>query len=233
MSQVQELYRLQQIDTEIHQRKQRLLEVIQLQRETEALLAARQRVGVADSELQSWQTRQNDLNLELGSLNSEARRTEQRLYSGNVKNPKELEDLQNKVQALGRRRGVLEDEILEAMIMIEDAQTEMGMAAKSLAEIQVGWEKVQAKLKLEQNELALRLHELMGVRQEKLPLIDKQLLADYEQLKTRKSGVAVAGLVEGRCSGCHLTVSAQKVKRVEQGEIVTCGGCWRILSPLE
>lgn len=233
MSQVQELYRLQQIDTEIHQRKQRLLEVIQLQRETEALLAARQRFGVADSELQSWQTRQNDLNLELGSLNSEARRTEQRLYSGNVKNPKELEDLQNKVQALGRRRGVLEDEILEAMIMIEDAQTEMGMAAKSLAEIQVGWEKVQAKLKLEQNELALRLHELMGVRQEKLPLIDKQLLADYEQLKTRKSGVAVAGLVEGRCSGCHLTVSAQKVKRVEQGEIVTCGGCWRILSPLE
>lgn len=232
MSQVQELYRLQQIDTEIHQRKQRLLEVIQLQRETEALLAARQRAGVADSELQSWQTRQNDLNLELGSLNSEARRTEQRLYSGNVKNPKELEDLQNKVQALGRRRGVLEDEILEAMIMIEDAQTEMDTAAKSLAEIQVGWEKVQANLKLEQNELALRLHELMRARQEKLPLIDKQLLADYEQLKTRKSGVAVAGLVEGRCSGCHLTVSAQKVKRVEQGEIVTCGGCWRILSPL-
>ena len=233
MSQVQELYRLQQIDTEIHQRKQRLLEVIQLQRETEALLAARQRVGVADSELQSWQTRQNDLNLELGSLNSEARRTEQRLYSGNVKNPKELEDLQNKVQALGRRRGVLEDEILEAMIMIEDAQTEMDTAAKSLAEIQVGWEKVQANLKLEQNELALRLHELMGARQGKLPLIDEPLLADYEQLKTRKSGVAVAGLVEGRCSGCHLTVSAQKVKRVEQGEIVTCGGCWRILSPLE
>jgi predicted nucleic acid-binding Zn-ribbon protein len=232
MSQAQQLYRLQQIDTETRQRKQRLAEVIHLQRETEELLAGRQRASIAENELQTWQTRQNDLDLELGSLNNETRRTEQRLYSGNVKNPKELEDLQNKVQALGRRRGVLEDEILEAMIMIEDAQAELETAAESLAEIQAGWEKVQANLKLEQNELALRLHELMGVRQEQLPLIEKQLLADYEQLKKRKSGVAVASLVDNRCSGCHLTVSANKVKRAEQGEIVTCGGCWRILNPL-
>ena len=232
MSQVQQLYYLQQIDTEIRQKRQRLSEVIRLQRESEELLAARERVRVADNELQTWQTRQNDLNLELGSLNNEARRTEQRLYSGNVKNPKELEDLQNKVQALGRRRGVLEDEILEAMIMIEDAQSEMELATKSLTVIQANWEKVQANLKLEQNELALRLHELAEARQVRLPLIEKQLLVEYEQLKQRKNGVAVAALEEGRCSGCHLTVSAQKVKRAEQGEIVTCGGCWRILSPL-
>ncbi|UCC50328.1 MAG: hypothetical protein JSV68_14595 [Anaerolineaceae bacterium] len=232
MSQVQQLYQLQQIDTEIRQGKQRLSEVIQLQRETEELLAARQRANIANIELQTWQTRQNDLNLELGSLNSEAQRTERRLYSGNVKNPKELEDLQNKVQALGRRRNALEDEILEAMIMIEDAQMEQESADKSLAEIQADWEKAQAKLKLEQNELALRLHELTKARQQKLPLIEKRLLIDYEQLKQRKGGVAVAGLEDNRCTGCHLTVSANKVKRAEQGEIVTCGGCWRILNSL-
>src|SRR5210317_1168749 len=122
MSQVGQLYSLQQIDTEIRSKKQRLGEVIQLQRETEELIAARQRAQAADEELSIWQTRQNDLNLELGSLSNEAQRTDNRLYSGNVKNPKELEDLQNKVQELGRRRAALEDEILEAMIMIEDTQ---------------------------------------------------------------------------------------------------------------
>jgi predicted nucleic acid-binding Zn-ribbon protein len=233
MSQVRQLYNLQQIDTEIRQKKQRLGEVIQLQRETEELLAARQRAQLAGEELQTWQTRQKELDLELGSLTSEARRTDQRLYSGNVKNPKELEDLQNKVQELGRRRAALEDEILEAMIMIEEGQEEKDSADQSLADVQTAWKKSQESLQQEQNKLALRLHELMAARQKKIVLIEKPLLVQYEQLRSHKGdGVAVAGLVDNRCAGCHLTVSAVKVTRVERGEIVTCGGCGRMLSPL-
>lgn len=230
MSQVRQLYKLQQIDTEIQQKKGRLSEVIQLQRETEELLAARQRAQKADDELLTWQTRQNDLNLELGTLNNEAKRTNQRLYSGNVKNPKELEDLQNKVQELGRRKDTLEDEILEAMIMIEDAQEEKDAADQSLVEIQAAWEKSQGSLQQEQNELALRLHVLIEARDKQVVLIEKPLLAQYDRIKSRKGGLAVVVLEDNRCSGCHLTVSANKVTRVERGEIITCGGCWRILS---
>lgn len=232
MSQVGQLYKLQQIDTEVRSKKQRLGEVIQLQRETEELLAARQRAKAADEELTSWETRQNDLNLELGSLNNEAQRTNNRLYSGNVKNPKELEDLQHKVQELGRRRDTLEDDILEAMIMIEDAQEEKKAADQSLAEIQANWEKSQGHLQKEQNELALRLHELLAARKKQIALIEGPLLAQYEQLRERKGGVAVAALVDNRCTGCHLTVSAQKVTRAERGEIVICGGCGRMMNPL-
>lgn len=232
MSQVRQLYKLQQFDTEIQQKKKRLTEVIQLQRETEELLAARRRAQAADEDLLEWQTRQNDLNLELGSLNNEAKRTNNRLYSGSVKNPKELEDLQNKVQELDRRKDALEDEILEAMIMIEDAQEEKESADHSLIEIQNAWEKSQKTLLQEQNELALRLHSLIEARSKRVALIDKALLAQYQGIGSRKGGVAVAGLVENRCNGCHLTVSAQKVTRAERGEIVTCGGCGRILSPL-
>ncbi len=232
MSQVGQLYKLQQIDTEIRQKKQRLSEVIRLQRETEELLAARQRAQHAAEELRTWETRQNDLNLELGSLNSEAGRSNQRLYSGNVKNTKELEDLQHKVEELGRRRSALEDEILEAMIVIEDAQQENESAGEALSAVQATWEKSQGSLQQEQNELALRLHELMAARDRQLPLIEKPLLAQYEQLKTRKGGVAVAGLEDNRCTGCHLTVSVQKVTRAKRGEIVICGGCGRMLSPI-
>lgn len=232
MSQVGQLYRLQLIDTEISQKKQRLGDVIQLQRETEELLAARKRAQNAGNELTSWQTRQKDLNLELGSLNNEARRTDQRLYSGNVKNPKELEDLQNKVHELNRRRSALEDEILEAMIMVEDTEEEKNSADQGLAASNADWEKSQAKLAQEQNALALRLHDLLAARQKRAALVEESLLMNYEQLRSRKNGVAVAGLVENRCSGCHLTVSAAKIRMAQGGEIVTCGGCGRILNPL-
>jgi predicted nucleic acid-binding Zn-ribbon protein len=232
MSQVGQLYKLQQIDIEIQQKKHRLSEVVQLQRESEELLAAKQRAQTADEALHKWQTRQNDLNLELGSLNAEAQRSDQRLYSGNVKNPKELEDLQHKVQELGRREETLEDEILEAMIMVEEAQEEKLTADQSLVSIQESWEKAQRHLQQEQNELALRLHTLREARDKQLALVEKPFLTQYERLAKRKGGVAVAGLVDNRCSGCHLTVSANKVSRAGQGEIVTCGGCGRILYPV-
>jgi predicted nucleic acid-binding Zn-ribbon protein len=232
MSQVGQLYKLQLIDTEIRQKKGRLSEVIRLQQETEELKAARKRDQAASEELQRWQRRQNDLDLELGTLNSEAKRTNQRLYSGNVKNPKELEDLEHKVAELSRRAEALEDEILEAMIMIEEAQEEKDQASHSLAEIEDVWKRAQQHLQEEQNELALLLHRSMEARGKQVALIEKSLLAKYDLIKTRKGGVAVAGLQDNRCGGCHLTVSANKAKQAEQGEIVTCGSCGRILNPL-
>lgn len=232
MSQVSQLYRLQQIDSEIQQKKGRLGEVVRLQRETGELLSARERAAAADQTLQKWQARQSDLNLELMSLNSEAERTNQRLYSGNVRNPKELEDLEHKLQELGRRKAALEDELLEAMIMIEDAQEEKDKADASLAEIDLRWQADQKSLQQEQNELALRLADLTEARKKQVNLIEQRLLVQYQRLVSHKGGVAVAGLVDNRCTGCHLTVSANKVSRAERGEIVTCGGCGRILCPL-
>jgi hypothetical protein len=229
MSQVQQLYRLQQFDSEISQKKQRLTEVVHLQRETEELLAARKRFALATDEVTKWTTAQTDLNLELGGVNEEAKRTENRLYSGQVTNPKELEDLQQKVEALGRRRGVLEDEVLEAMIMLEDAQAEFESAENHLREIGAAWEQSQAALKAEQNQLALALHELIRERETQKERIDPKALADYESIRARANGLAVVAFVNNACMGCHVTVSANKALQVERGERVTCNGCGRIL----
>jgi predicted nucleic acid-binding Zn-ribbon protein len=229
MSQVQQLYRLQQYDSEIAQKKQRLAEVVKMQRETQELLAARKRFNEASAKATKWTTTQTDLELELGTVNDEARRSENRLYSGQVTNPKELEDLQLKVESLGRRRGVLEDQILEAMIMLEDAQEELSSAEKSLKQILSEWEVSQESLKAEQNELALALHKLIGERQKQADRIDAKAYADYESIRARKNGLAVVPFVNNTCMGCHVTVSANMALRVERGELVTCNGCGRIL----
>ena len=229
MSQVQQLYRLQQYDTEITQKKRRLAEVVQLQRETEELLAARKRFAKASDEVTQWTTAQTDLSLELGSVNDKAKRSNNRLYSGQVTNPKELEDLQHEVEALGRRRGVLEDEVLEAMIMLEDAQAELESAQKSLSEIKTAWEQSQASLKAEQNELAIKLHGLMSERETQKDRIDPKALKQYESIRKRANGLAVVPFINNACTGCHVTVSANKALQVERGERVTCNGCGRIL----
>lgn len=232
MGQVQQLYRLQQIDTEIREKKQRLGEVLRAQKEPEALLAARRQAETAAAELQQWQIRHKDLSLELSSLNNKARSSENRLYSGNVRNPKELEDLQKEVESLSRRRSALEDDILEAMIMIEETQAEKAAADEAQAEMEAEWEQRVAGLKAQQNELALRLNTLNGLRQKQVALITPDLLAEYEQLSQRRGGIAVAALRGNECQGCQLTVSANKVKDAAEGKLVYCGSCGRILNPI-
>ena len=231
MSQVQQLYQLQEIDTSIREKKTRLAEVLQAQKETAELLDARQRAANAATELQNWQNQRRDLNLELDSLNNKAKRSEQRLYSGNVKNPKELSDLQNEIASLGRRRTVLEDEILEAMIMIEEAEAEKTAADESLATIQGKWERAQANYKQEQNELALSLHQLMTRRQEQLKMVTAASLSEYETLSRNKNGLAVAKLRANMCLGCRMTVSANIERLARQGQRAYCGNCGRIVVP--
>ncbi|MEZ4512849.1 MAG: hypothetical protein R3C62_13340 [Chloroflexota bacterium] len=229
MSQIQQLYRLQQIDTEIRQKKQRLAEVLRAQKETEALLAAREREKTAVSTLKKWQGTHSNLNLELGSLNSKAKSAENRLYSGNVKNPKELTDLQDQIAAMGRQRSGLEEQMLEAMIMVEDAEAEAQAATTARSSEEAQWQQAQADYKEEQNTLALRLHHLLGARPKQVEQIDPKLLQDYERIGQRNGGEAVALLKLNMCQGCRITVSANKVKEVVEGKVTHCGGCGRIL----
>lgn len=229
MSQVQQLYQLQQIDTEIRQKKQRLGDVLKAQKETNVLLAARTRLDTAETQLRTWQAKRQELDRELQSLKDKTKRSEQRLYSGNVKNPKELTDLEKEIASLNRRRASLEDEILEAMIVIEDAESEHAAAAEALESVKNEWEHSQAALKQEQNELALRLHSLNGKRQAQLERISADSLAEYDSISRQKGGVAVAKINNGICTGCRINVITQTEKEAREGKKVYCTSCGRIL----
>lgn len=230
MSQVQQLYQLQQIDTEIREKKQRLGEVLRAQKETAVLLAAKGRMETAVTTLQTWQTQRQTLNQELQTLKSKAKSAEQRLYSGNVKNPKELADLQSSIESMGRQRSTLEDETLEAMIMIEDAETEKAAADKVLQTILAEWEQSQGSLKKEQNELALRVHELMGQRKARLSSVTADSLAEYEAISRKANGIAIVKIKNSLCTGCRLNVTTQREKEAREGKKVYCANCGRILA---
>ncbi len=231
MTQIHQIYKLQETDREIREKTMRLKEVMAAQQESKALLATRERVDTAVSDFQEWQSKHNDLNLELKSLRTRAKNSENRLYSGKVTNPKELTDLQNEIESLTKRGEALEEEVLEALIYLEDAENEQVAAEESLVEIEVKWEADVLKYKAEQNETALRIHKLMQLRKEQASVIDSASLKEYESLATKKKGVAIARVRGDMCLGCRLTISENIIKQAKRGEKVYCGGCGRILYP--
>jgi predicted nucleic acid-binding Zn-ribbon protein len=116
------------------------------------------------------------------------------------------------------------------MIMIEDIETEKSAATQALQTIQTDWEQSQAVLKREQNELALRVHELMGQRKVRLSSISPDALTEYEAISRQAKGVAVVKIKNSLCTGCRLNVSSQKEKQAREGQKVYCANCGRILA---
>jgi len=232
MSQAQVLYDLQQIDTEIRTKKQRLGEVLRLQKEPPALLAAREQAAAAEADLGRWRARHQDLALEIAAVADKAKRSEERLYSGVVKNPKELNDLQHEVEALGRRRAALEDEALQVMMTVDERQTISSAAATERDHVAEEFAASVVHLQAEQQTLALQLNRLLNKRKKQITLAQPALLKVYDQLIQEKRGLAVAGLRANKCLGCQVTLSASTSRAAGQGQLVHCDSCGRILCPL-
>ncbi len=232
MSQARVLYDLQQIDNEIRAEKQRLGEVLRLQKEPAALLAARERAAAAQTDLQQWQARHKDLTLEIASVAEKAKRSEERLYSGSVKNPKELTDLQHEIEALGRRRASLEDDALLMMMEIDERKGIQAATAGEVETLAGEFTDASAALRREQQTLALHLNTLLQKRARHVRLAEPALLKAYDALSRQKNGLAVAGLQANKCLGCRLTLSSAVIRAVDEGKLVYCENCGRILCPI-
>lgn len=228
MNPLHQLNHLQQIDEEIGAKKQRLREVLQAQKGNEALEQARTRHERSSEALSEARAQQKELEFELGQVTTKRQRSEDRLYSGKVKNPKELEDLQRENESLGRRRDDLEEELLEAMMFVEGAQEEDEEADAQLEALTADWAQEKAALAREQEELATRLNDLLAQRKEQAARIDAKYLSAYEKTRSKR-GTGVAVVQDGMCTACGVRASAGKVRAAQGGELVRCGSCDRIL----
>jgi len=180
--------------------------------------------------VKKWALRQRDLELEIQGLADKIVRSEQRLYSGVVKNPKELADQQAKIASLKRRRQKLEDDLLEAMIEREEAETARAQAQTHLDETHARWSTQQAALMAEREMLQKELAEIEQARASLLPSIAASDLATYQSLRRRKGGLAVVQVRDGAwCGGCGVLMSPSLKWQLRQEGAVCCGNCERFI----
>ncbi len=232
MSQLHQLYRLQQIDTEIQEQKKRLVAILTAQKEPASLVALRGRSTTAVETVHKLRAQQKDAELQLGSVQSKLKQAEDRLYSGKVRNPKELEDLQEAVAAMKRQRSVLEEQLLEVMMVLEEAESESTAVSATLAHDEQTWADKLSKLKHDQMEVATAINALSERRTQQIQQVQSDKLAEYEQVRQKKGGVAVSRVKQNMCERCRTGLPEALIKAVNQGEYKRCPSCGRILAPM-
>jgi predicted nucleic acid-binding Zn-ribbon protein len=224
-----DLYRLQCLDHEGDAKRRRLAEVEAALGESEPLRQARRALESAQALVKRWALRQRDLELQTQGVSDKISRSQQRLYGGTVKNPKELADLQAEVAALRRRRQKLEDDLLVAMIELEEAEAAQADAHRHLDETEARWSAQQADLVSEREVLQAKLVEIEQARADVLPTIEASDLAGYQTLRRRKGGLAVVQVRNGACGGCGIGISPGLEWQLRHAGLGTCGNCGRII----
>lgn len=230
MSRLELLYRLQKVDTELDAKRRRLQQVEASLGETDELGQARTRLQQAQAMYRQWQTTLQDLELKMATLENKIKNSEQRLYSGTVRNPKELTSLQEELAYLHRRKSVEEDKLLEAMIGVEEHEVAWQEAQAQWEIVDAAWAASQASLAQERDGLLSRLTKLSETRFAREQAVEESDLRTYTDLYQRKGGTAVAQLQGALCSKCHVQVPSSLVQQARQGDrLIFCGSCGRIL----
>ena len=119
MTRIRTLYELQLIDTQIARLEAALAALDDGTTLRGRVQQAHAVEETARSDLQAGQARLRDLELELQSTVGKATKVEGDLYSGRISNPKELRAMQEDVEALGRQRQRIEEEMLTLMEEVE------------------------------------------------------------------------------------------------------------------
>ncbi len=225
----QTIIRLQEIDRELQEREVRLKEIRSALQDQDELKEARREFEQAEDAVKKASKAQKDLEFTMEQTEAELRRTEERLYSGNITSPRELEDLQAKSQALRRRRSTLENELLEAMMYREEAGELLETAQERLEEATANQNVQQEHLRAEQREFHGQIERLTEEADKIREEIPPTILDSYNYLKPRTGRMPVAQLRGDVCSVCGVVVNKPTRQKVRRELEAYCDSCRRIL----
>lgn len=231
-----DLQRLLDLQTEdsaikrLTERKSSLPEAQQLQTLNEQVAELTSDIEIATRQNSEVGRDQDKLEGEIEIADSKIAKEEQRMFSGSVANPKELSALQAEVEMLKRKKGELEDQLLEVMVAKESAAATLERLEGERSRAAAESERLTKEVAMLVNDIEAQLADHEGRRAEIAREIPDDILKLYEQVRATKGGIGAAALEAGTCQGCHTKLPNKEVERLKaEGGLQRCENCRRIL----
>ncbi|WP_432250963.1 zinc ribbon domain-containing protein [Streptomyces sanyensis] len=169
---------------------------------------------------------------DVDQVRQRAARDQQRLDSGAVSSPKDLENLQREIVSLARRQGDLEDIVLEVMERREAAQERAGELTGRVGSVQAKVDDATERRDAAQRELDDEAASATKEREVVAASVPADLMKLYEKLRVQQGGVGAARLFQRRCEGCRLELNITELNEVRAAApdaVLRCENCRRIL----
>jgi predicted nucleic acid-binding Zn-ribbon protein len=230
MSESLNFFRLQKLDTSIDKIKIRIKEIDRILNDDENILAAQRSYDEAEAKAKEIRISLNQVEDKLEATRIKRKTSQTALFSGRIKNPKELQDLQMETEALKNYIAQLEDQQLEIMFDLEEAEKVRQEKEKFLKQTKGKSITENAALLGEKSGLETDLEKFKRERKAVVNAISPDLLSLYKNLRKVKRGIAIASLSEGSCSICGQAITPADLQTIRSSsEIVYCPSCGRML----
>lgn len=171
----------------------------------------------------------HDAELELRSLEEKLKTFEQLLWSGTVRNPKELANLEQEVNALKRQRSRLDERVLRLMDEVESAQQALAESRKRKEETAQAYHHHVESYIAERRKLEAEGVKLKQERQKLAAQCNPQLLQRYEAIRQRHGGIGISRVEGDSCVVCHTKISTSALRALKGGQVIQCENCQRLL----
>jgi uncharacterized protein len=175
---------------------------------------------------------QKKVDADVEQVKTRRQRDQQRMDEGLVSNPKDLQRMQQEMESLQRRIVSLEDDELEVMERLEEAQQTLDGLTVRLAETDARLAELSAARDQKAADLEQSLGEVARQRGPVVADLPADLLALYDRLREAKGGVGAALLRARRCEGCNLDIDNAEIAQIRSApsdSVIRCEECSRIL----
>ncbi|MEC4017796.1 zinc ribbon domain-containing protein [Streptomyces sp. H27-D2] len=169
---------------------------------------------------------------DVDQVRQRAARDQQRLDSGAVSSPKDLENLQREIVSLAKRQGDLEDVVLEVMERRESAQERAAELTGRVASLEAKLADAATRRDAAFAEMETESAAVAKERELTVATLPADLLKLYDKLCQQQGGVGAARLFQRRCEGCRLELNITELNEVRAAApdtVVRCENCLRIL----
>ncbi len=223
------LYEFQQIDAEILTIDNKLKSIPLKIKRAEAQLQLHQRkleekqARLADAEkLQRSKTAELEMEGE--------QRSKYQAQLREVKSNKEYQALDKEISFIEVKEAEIEDEILSAMLQIDQLNEELTQQQKEFGAEREKHNAQKIAYEQEAKNFKAAIAKWQGKQQDFAHQIDSGLIDQYQARFKRYRKGLVSLVVENACGNCHLTIppqTLQEARRYEQ--LIRCGSCRLIL----
>lgn len=226
---------VQALDVRLSQlahRRKSLPEHAEIESLTSDLSQLRDLLVASQTEESDTAREQTKAEQDVDQVRQRSARDQQRLDSGAVTSPKDLESLQREITSLAKRQGDLEDVVLEVMERRESAQERVTELSDRVSAVQAKADDATARRDAATKELDEQAATVTKEREVVAGSVPADLLKLYDKLRAQQGGVGAARLYQRRCEGCRLELNITEVNDVKAASpdtVLRCENCHRIL----
>lgn len=226
---IKSLKELQSIDLEVKELDDQIAKGnAELEKRQESINKLREKISALEEKISAMEARKRELEAEVEDEVAKIKDRQSKLM--NVQTNREYQSLLKEIEDAKKSNRQREDELVLLMERTESLQKETEESSNVCeAEEKLLVEETQ-RVEKENASVNSRIKDVAKKREEKAKKVSVGGLKKYEMLREKRNGLAVVGVTNGVCLGCHMNIPPQLFNNLLRNEeLLTCPTCHRMM----